>query len=107
MPVNRRVDDRIRINGMASRASKRWPHEARDSLDEQLRQWKWILQKLPPVRVEKITAIREALRHGSYENEHILAETVTRLSNDLGISAHCPSLDEDSRASLSEATKGT
>ncbi len=60
--------------------------ETRGSVDpsrDELSQWKWMVQSLPAVRFGKIEAVREALRHDSYENEHVLSKTLARLGGDL------------------------
>jgi predicted metal-dependent RNase len=69
---------------MVLEASKtaRWANEARE---EEVRRWVRVVHRLPSVRVEKVVAVREALRQNRYDNEHILEEMINRLGNDVGI----------------------
>lgn len=50
-----------------------------------MQRWKRVVEGLPVVRVEKVVAVREALRNNRYDSEAILAETVARVENDLRI----------------------
>jgi len=56
-----------------------------DTGKEDVSRWVQAVRRLPAVRVEKVVAVREALRRHGYDNEQIIAETVGRLSNDIGI----------------------
>jgi hypothetical protein len=69
-------------------------HEAREDPGVDLQRWKRILQELPVVRVEKVIAVREALRHARYDTEAILAETISRVGNDVGILSRRELTDE-------------
>ncbi len=40
------------------------------------------VRRLPEARIEKVQAVRDALRNNAYENEQILSETIERLSED-------------------------
>ncbi len=62
-------------------------HEANHGLGEDLQRWKQVVRELPIVRVEKVVAVRAALRHHGYDTPHIVAETVARMSNDVGVLA--------------------
>ncbi len=56
-----------------------------DTGEEDVSRWVRAVHRLPVVRVEKVIAARDALRRHCYDNEQILAQTVERLSNDVGV----------------------
>ncbi len=58
---------------------------AKGGLHDDLRRWKEAMRNLPVVRVEKVVAVRAALRHHCYDNEHVVAETAARVRNDVAI----------------------
>ncbi|UCC29997.1 MAG: hypothetical protein JSU86_17575 [Phycisphaerales bacterium] len=70
---------------MALRRMELRQHARRDSLSEDLHRWMEMVRRLPAMRVEKVVAMRAALRSSSYDNEHIFEQTVARLGNDIGI----------------------
>lgn len=63
---------------MVIQASKNTPTDP--VMDRAERDW-WVRQvhQLPRVRVEKVVAVREALRLSRYDNEQILSETIERV----------------------------
>ncbi len=78
-----RNDDRD--DDMLSQSARIGRHEASEERGVDLQRWKRVVEGLPVVRVEKVVAVREALRNNRYDSEAILAETVARVGNDLGI----------------------
>ncbi len=73
----------VKTVDMASRIMERERRKMEDSLHEDMRWWRMMLRSMPAVRMDKVAATREALRHNAYDDEHILAETAARLSGDL------------------------
>lgn len=73
------------IDDMPSQSTRTERHEAKQELGVDLQRWKRVLEGLPVVRVEKVVAVREALRNNRYDTEAILAETIARVGNDVGI----------------------
>lgn len=64
--------------------NSRSPHRGRsdlsaEELDDLLRQ----ARELPPVRIEKVVTVREALRYNLYEDDQKLDETVRRVAPEL------------------------
>ncbi len=70
---------------MPSRTIRTELDEAKEDPGVDLQRWKRLLRELPVVRVEKVIAVREALRHARYDTEAILAETISRVGNEIGI----------------------
>ena len=70
---------------MQSRTTSTERHRAKDGFHDDLRRWKEVMRNLPVVRVEKVVAVRAALRHHCYDSEHIVAETAARVRNDVAI----------------------
>lgn len=73
------------IDDMLRQTKRTQRHEAKEDPGVDLQRWKRVLRELPAVRVEKVIAVREALRHACYDTEAILDETVSRVGNDVGI----------------------
>lgn len=70
---------------MTSESSHQETRGSADLRHDELSQWKRKVHSLPAVRFGKIEAVREALLHDSYENAHVLSETLARLGDDLGL----------------------
>ena len=59
-----------KVNEPRRKEARRWVEKVRRPLD---------------VRLDKVLATREALRHNRYNTEDALEETIARLSNDLWV----------------------
>ena len=68
---------------MQSETTSTEKHAAMDGFHDDLRRWREIMRNLPVVRVEKVVAVRAALRHHCYDSEQIVAETAARARNDV------------------------
>ena len=56
-----------------------------------LQRWRQLVRDLPDVRMDRVRAIREALKGRKYDSEEVLDETVRRLRNEIGILCRCKS----------------
>ena len=70
---------------MTSESSHQETRRSANPHPDEMSEWKRIVHRLPAVRLGKIEAVREALLHDSYENVHVLSETLARLGDDLGL----------------------
>lgn len=53
--------------------------------DDELRYWVGRVHRLPVVRVDRIVATRDALQRYCYDDQRVLATTIDRVIQDVGI----------------------
>ncbi|MEK6800264.1 MAG: hypothetical protein AABZ12_14995 [Planctomycetota bacterium] len=81
-------------------AKRQFTRNIADASEQQahgnLDRWKRLIQELPPVRDDKVQAVRSALSRGAYDTDETVDETVRRLGEDIGAMLRChPSLPTD------------